>query len=144
MQENPMPVQVQSFATTDPRPAHIPTGWIIFNAPRPLNGSEVSGNCWATWEGEFHHGCHYAAVNPRDPYAFQMIRDNIALDGWVARYVTNEEIATAMETYCLENELDRSDYEWDELRTTYLRNAWNQPLTLDIPDVSTCTHPAAV
>ena len=127
-----MRIQAQSFATTEPRPAHIPADWIVFNAPRPLDGSELGSNRWATWEGEFHHGIHYAAVNPRDSFAIQRIRDNVALDAWVVRYVTDEEIADAMGTFCRENEIDRSDYEWDELRTTYLRNAWNQPLALDI------------
>lgn len=127
-----MVIQAQSFATTDVRPAHIPSDWFIFNAPRPLDGSELSGNRWAIWEGEFRHGCHYTAVDPRDPFATQRIRDNIALDGWVVRYVSNDDIAAAMETYCLEHEIDRSDFEWEELRSTFLQNAWNQSLTLEI------------
>src|ERR1019366_515437 len=34
-------------------PEQIPAGWLIVNAPRPLNGE-------ITWDGEFRHGTFYA------------------------------------------------------------------------------------
>ena len=128
-----MQIKAQSFATSDLRPAQAPPDWIVINAPRPLDGSELSGNQRATWEGKFHHGVHYAAVDPCDPEAARRVRENLSLDGWVVRYVTDGEIASAMETYCLENEIDRSDYEWEELRNTFLQLVWNQTISLDIP-----------
>jgi hypothetical protein len=51
-------------------PAGLPAGWLIANAPRPLNGER-------TWQGQYRHGVLYAAM-PADPGGDQWDRDRHA------------------------------------------------------------------
>lgn len=73
-------------------PADLPAGWLIANAPRPLNGER-------TWQGAFRHGVLYAAM-PAQPEGDQWDRDRhtailrswASLDGWLIEFITNAEI----------------------------------------------------
>ena len=71
------------------RPAHIPEGWPIFNAPRPLYGEP-------TWEGRFIHGVFYATLDPTEPYSPGFITRNAELDAWELVYVS--EVEAVVET----------------------------------------------
>ena len=51
----------------DPRPPQAPPGWIVFNNTSPLWGHAV-------FEGDWHKGRYYAAINPADPASSDMIR----------------------------------------------------------------------
>ena len=66
------------------RPDHIPEGWPIYNAPRPLYGEP-------TWTGDFIHGIFYAAVDPADDYGARFIQCNTNLDAWQLEWVSEEE-----------------------------------------------------
>lgn len=61
-------------------------GRIIFNAPRPLWGTETNDS----WELPFIHGRHYAAVDPNDDRYEAMVKQNNNLDGVVLVFVTQE------------------------------------------------------
>ena len=52
---------VNSAAWTVPEGITIPDGWVIVNAPRPLNGAGQM-----TWTGDFLSGIFYAGRRPRD------------------------------------------------------------------------------
>ena len=75
------PKQVKVIGT---RPTQAPTGWPIFNAPRPLYGDP-------TWTGDFIHGIFYATVDPTDPYGPGFIQRNAELDAWELVWVSEEE-----------------------------------------------------
>ena len=73
-------------------PADLPPGWLIANAPRPLNGER-------TWQAAFRHGVLYAAM-PADPGPDEWDRERHAavlrswesLDGWLVEFITDAEI----------------------------------------------------
>ncbi len=83
------PKQVKVIGT---RPTHIPTGWPIFNAPRPLYEEP-------TWTGDFIHGIFYAAVDPDDLYGTDFIKRNADLDAWQLEWVSEEEVIEEALTY---------------------------------------------
>lgn len=95
--------------------AAIPTGWLIFNAPRPLYASRV-GDTYMEWTGNFHHGIFYAAVDPSDQGS---IDRNVSLDGWVLRWHTIAEVEAWATDYCDEYGLDRADYDLSEFKHTF-------------------------
>ncbi|MCI0393191.1 MAG: hypothetical protein MOB07_31065 [Acidobacteria bacterium] len=78
----------------EPRPDGIPAGWLIFNAPRHM---------WGTiqWQGQGYHGVFYAAVEPTEKYAKDMIETNCEMDGWITEYITMKDILTGVEQVCL-------------------------------------------
>lgn len=106
---------MKTFKCFDPRPADIPPGWLIFNAPRPLAGHR-------TGTGDFRHGIHYAAVDPTAPDAEQMKRRNTADDGWLVGYVTQANVDAWAVEFARENGYDLSDSTPEEIRQSYLVN----------------------
>lgn len=70
----------------------LPPGWLIANAPRPLNGER-------TWQGQFRHSVLYAAI-PADPGSDEwdrkrhaaILRSWEAYDGWRVEFIDNAEI----------------------------------------------------
>lgn len=99
-------------------PLQCPAGWIVFNAPRPLFGTEC-------WQGQFRHGVFYAAINPSDPYAQQWIRENAYLDGWVCEYwgMTDNRLLIWAKDYCVKNGIS-----WHEMKSCYdiriIKDSW--------------------
>ncbi len=58
-------------------PARIPSGWIVFNAFRPLMGTILTPGNNAIWQdAKGKNGIHFAAVNPNDPMADLWIKNN--------------------------------------------------------------------
>lgn len=74
------------------RPAHIPADSIIFNAPRPIYGSEC-------WQGDFCSGIFYAAVHVDNPDRAFCIKQNKSLDARVLAYVTESEARQMVADY---------------------------------------------
>lgn len=91
---------------------HVPAGWTVYNAPRPLWGH-------TTWRGEFVHGTFYAGVAPAgDPVdqfgdSDKFHKNNQQLDGHVVRWITRAEIVKYAKIMCSEYgiEYDEGDYE---------------------------------
>ena len=62
-----------------PRPKEAPKGWIIFNAPRPIDGTmkKTAPGGGTRWSGPAGPtGIHWAAVDPKDTQAEIWIRRN--------------------------------------------------------------------
>ncbi len=123
-----MTKQPKQIKVIGSRPAHpstssgfgIPTGWPIYNAPRPLYGDP-------TWTGDFIHGIFYATVDPSDPYGPGFIQRNAELDAWELVWVSEEEaVAESMARLVVEypveaTEIDPEDLEHREwLITSFL------------------------
>lgn len=73
-----------TFRIIGQRPADVPDGWAIHNAPCPLYGDRA-------WEGDFVHGIHYAAIAPHTPTTALFEQEN-ALNGAVTlEYVSEDE-----------------------------------------------------
>ena len=79
-------------------PQEIPEGWLIVNAPRPVDGEK-------TWIGEFRHGEHWAAAPAADAgrYGWQ------DADAWPVRFITDEQIAAAVARYLADNNYDSAE-----------------------------------
>jgi hypothetical protein len=83
-------------------PKDLPDGWIIANAPRPLNGER-------TWQGQFRHGVLYAA-QPAQPEGDDWDRERHAailrnwesIDAWQVEFITDAEIAARCITHAKE------------------------------------------
>lgn len=67
------------------RPATIPVGWIVCNAPRPIFGHVL-------WMGEFVTGRFYAAIDPEEPNADQLYALNCQNDATILGFI-NEDAA---------------------------------------------------
>ncbi len=78
---NNQPKQVKVIGT---RPSHIPPGWPVYNAPRPLYGEP-------TWTGDFIHGIFYATVDPLYEYSSGLITRNADADAWELIWVSEEQ-----------------------------------------------------
>lgn len=87
------------------RPAQAPGGWIIFAATRPLDGTTT----WENWDGPSFHGRYYAAIDPHDPRAAEMIDFNAEYDGWILEFVTMEQVHTWAEREADEDGFSRED-----------------------------------
>lgn len=68
---------------TQPAP-DVPTGALVFNAPRPLYGA-------VCWKGDFVCGRHYALVPADDPSRSWCIQENVMLAGALLRFITEEQ-----------------------------------------------------
>lgn len=82
MNPNPIDPRIDRARTViifGPRPPEAPAGWIVMNAPRPLDGT-------TTWQGDWNCGLHYAAIDPSDPHSGHMITDNLEACAVVVRY----------------------------------------------------------
>uniref|UniRef100_A0A6M3L5N4 Uncharacterized protein n=1 Tax=viral metagenome TaxID=1070528 RepID=A0A6M3L5N4_9ZZZZ len=94
----------------------MPKEWPIFNAPRPIYGVE-------TWEGDFHHGRFYAAVDLDDSLAAMVINENIVNDAWVCEYITKAHaIEWAKEYYSKMSKINLDDFEPQDLVEVYLHH----------------------
>ncbi len=84
----------------DPRPDFVPDGWVIWNAPRPMYGSELpSKNMAREWRGDFLTGIWYAAVNPEDPYAADWTTHNEWDNGAIVEYATITQARVEVSTH---------------------------------------------
>lgn len=100
-----------------PRP-YVPDGWIILNAPRPLLGNR-------TWEGEWGHGRHWAAIDPADVYAPQWLRKSLDLDGWAVEFVGQEDYDRHAAEVCAAHGWEIEDFDAPARRHSYF-NAHGQ------------------
>lgn len=67
------------------RPEGLPLDWVVFNAPRPLPGD-------IAWKGDFNHGIHYSALDPRFSETERKIMEDIDdHDGWRVILTTEQE-----------------------------------------------------
>jgi len=118
----------KSYLTFSPRPSDVPENWIVFEAPRPLDGDK-------TWRGGEGLGWHYAAVNPEDPFSFprylDLLRKNAAR---VVKYVSEKDYLEWLKTYFEDpEELNPvlADPELLEIyKTNYLRDGEDRIITL--------------
>lgn len=78
------------------RPPQAPDGWEIYNAPRPLYGSDYAGIGRVTWQGEFIDGVFYAAVNPGDPDAEKWRKENESLAAVRLEFVDRQDVIDEM------------------------------------------------
>lgn len=65
------------------RPADVPPGWIICNAPRPIFGDKL-------WLGDFITGRFYAAFDPQRAGADALYTLNCQNDATVIGYITED------------------------------------------------------
>ena len=100
------------------RGLNIPTqsGHVVFNAPRPLLGSNVGCTEWC-------HGRFYTQVDLADPYAAALVKQNIELDARVVVSVTDEEV---VEMLLIDN----------RYRERYREFAFDQQLEMLLPNLS--------
>lgn len=96
-----------------PRPADIPADWQIWNAPRPL-----AGHRW--WIGDFCRGVHYAAIDPSQPDAARLTRDNRGLAAFPCRWVTMSEIREWARAYYAKFNIDPDDFDDDDIVHAYV------------------------
>jgi hypothetical protein len=80
---------------------NVPSGWIVFNATRPLAGDIV-------WEGDNTRGRLYAAIDPHGDSAEWMVKENKSLDGWIYRDISTETMIAMVR----QNYIDRFS-NWD-------------------------------
>jgi len=89
-------------------PAHIPADWEIWNAPRPLYGTD--------WTGPFQHGVFYAALPPFEnqvDFEKQFREHNIRLDAWKIEFVPEAEAIKLQIAYW--SEAYKDDIPFDNL-----------------------------
>lgn len=89
------------------RPKEAPEGWEIYNAPRPLFGTQNSDGKVHTWEGEFISGIFYAAINPDDTDADMWREENEKLHATRLEYVTRQSVIDEMVRYYKQRYPDR-------------------------------------
>lgn len=77
---------------TDPRPEDVPDGWLIFVATRPISGTKIWG------QGRF-----FAAVDPKDQYAADLIYNNAKNDACLIQYVTMDQVREWAHGYASRN-----------------------------------------
>ena len=71
------------------RPA-LPEGWIILNAARPIVGTD-------TWEENFLSGAHWAAIDPTDGDAAEMLRVAEESEAVVVAYLSRDAVTQLAE-----------------------------------------------
>jgi hypothetical protein len=64
------------------RPVRPDAEWVVWNAARPLMGSEA-------WQGKFRRGVYYAAARRDDPLFERWAEENCRLDGHLVEVVDN-------------------------------------------------------
>ncbi len=123
---------LQQRPTVTPNGHAIPADWLIFNAPRPLVGSEppdhkANGNDFLEWNGEWVRGLYFAAVNPKDPLAAHQVKQNVDLDAYLVRYMTEADVRAWFHRYyvdtlqqeCGEELPLESSFTWRDILDTY-------------------------
>lgn len=101
----------------------VPAGWLVLNAPRPLLGTR-------TWEGEWGHGRHWAAIDPEDIYAPVWLRKSLELDGWVCEFVGQEDFDKHAAEVCVRHGWDVEDFSADDRRRSYFHS--HQQLVVNV------------
>ena len=107
---------MQNFYTTREMPEWVKTQiengrTEIHNAPRPLFGDETNDS----WDLDFIHGRHYAALDPSGPRFEEMADYNRRMDAFKIHYIDEEKARTVGLSWVqknrtdLANELDMSD-----------------------------------
>lgn len=66
------------------RPADVPTGWVVYNAPRPIYGQ-------MEWSGPCFSGVFYTAICPQGALFEQYDTKNSSLDAVVLCYMSEAE-----------------------------------------------------
>ena len=117
-----MNATIQTILAT--RPADVPDGWIIFNAPRPLDGDK-------TWQGDFYHGLFYAAVDPAGKLAAESVYDSVALDGWVCEYVSQSDIDAWAADFRIDEGLTVSDFDPEDIRRSFFESEGRKQVHVD-------------
>ena len=70
--------QFEIVTANKPRPAHVPAGWLVFNAPRPLYGTLIATGGSEVWQDTSGLiGWHFAAINLADPMARVWLECNL-------------------------------------------------------------------
>jgi hypothetical protein len=109
------------YVTLSNRPANVPPGWAIWNAPRPIYGD-------LTWQGDFRHGIFYAAIDPAGERAAWQSQENHQLDAWVVEYRSVEDaLAWAKDYYRADIEAGLfalADFEQTDITDQYVRHFW--------------------
>lgn len=82
-------------------------GWEVWNASRPLLGTERPSGAWAGSEGAIMEprcaeGVFYAAIDPADSFADRFRSRNVDLDGGVLVMVTEAAARAQFEAMCAE------------------------------------------
>src|SRR4051812_30130531 len=87
------------------RLADIPAAWTIWNAPRPLLGH-------VSWQGEFHCGIFYAALDETEPtWTSGFLKGLVADDARILEFVGLAELDAYRERYLAQIE-DADDRAW--------------------------------
>lgn len=123
----------KKFYTTrvDLRPVGMPEEWRIFNAPRPLWGTE-------TWSGEFCKGVLYAAIQPGAEREEWMEEENRRLDAKELVFVDRAAALAAQQKIILDRygEAEAREYVDDSGNADWLVEQYLDALndgTLDLP-----------
>lgn len=95
---------VEGFNKLLDLPEGVDPSWPVYNAPRPLYGTE-------TWQDDFRHGIFYAAIDPDDLDAELMLNNTLANVGHLVVHVTDEEVEAYAEKLSDELMIDRKDYD---------------------------------
>ncbi len=140
-------ISFQPRPTQTPSGIPIPENWIIFNAPRPMFGSEPTdqepgGNVRLEWAGEWVRGCLFSAVNPDDPMAYWQAKENIGLDGYVVKYVSEKDVRDWFHAYyqqlCAQYPEVQSEtellYTWGDIQATYLDHLDRNKIQIEVED----------
>ncbi len=85
-------MEIQVIEIRQDRPADIPDGWRVFNAPRPLYGQ-------MDWQGDFLSGIFYVAVDPASEISAGFIERNRQLDARELVYISQEEFDARVDAY---------------------------------------------
>ena len=80
----------------------VASGWLVFNAPRPLPG--CARECW-----DFRHGTFYTAVNLTMPLAERVLEEIKDLDGWQVVLVDNVQIRKEIREHLMSNGLNEAE-----------------------------------
>lgn len=97
----------------------IARGWTVWNAPRPLLGTEHPPKTFAGGSGAIFdvpaHGVFFAAVDPADTFAPRFAEANAALDGRIVEVVPEAAAHAEFEAMCAERgtSLDEVAEYWD-------------------------------
>ena len=118
MERNSVVRFVEGYHKTERNP-DVPQSWTIYNAPRPLRGH-------MSWQGPFRHGIFYVAVappgDPADEFGDSELftERNRSLDGHVCEWISREEIEEWGRSYCADNDVEYSDFDYSEVVRAYL------------------------
>ena len=88
-QSYPGEIEFEMVEVDKPCPEHVPAGWMVFNAFRPLAGSLIGDEGGFTWEDpKGPNGRHFATVDPmnEDGYTETWLRMNKSNGAVILKY----------------------------------------------------------